>query len=105
MRTFPGENPFVGGVGAENTLRKNIHTSFLPDIHHDKACKTDVGMSGNRSQQIEESFGLEREIVWRKMYGRFCMLLGLHLLMQISFHLVFYHLYFMSKNCNKLNRS
>ena len=46
-------------------------------------------MSGNRSQQIEESFGLEREIVWRKMYGRFCMLLGLHLSMQISFHLVF----------------
>ena len=68
---------------------ENIHTSFLPDIHHDKACKTDVGTSGNRSRQIEESFGIEREIVWRRMYGRFCMLLGLHLSMQISFHLVF----------------
>ena len=30
MRTFPGENPFVGGVGAENTLRKTFTHPFYP---------------------------------------------------------------------------
>ncbi|EGG53764.1 hypothetical protein HMPREF9442_01844 [Paraprevotella xylaniphila YIT 11841] len=30
MRTFPGENPFVGGVGAENTLRKTFTPPFYP---------------------------------------------------------------------------
>ena len=28
-------------------------------------------MSENRSQEIEKSFAAEREIVWRRIYGRF----------------------------------
>ena len=76
MRTFPDEKLFVGGGGSGEHPLENIHTSFLPDIHHDKACKTDVGTSGNRSQRIEKSFAAERKIIWRRMYGRFCILLG-----------------------------
>ena len=36
----------------------------------------DVCIAENRSQRIEKSFAAERKIVWRRMYGRFCILLG-----------------------------
>ncbi|EGG52540.1 conserved domain protein, partial [Paraprevotella xylaniphila YIT 11841] len=55
---------------------ENIHASFLPGIRYSKARKMDVCIAENRSQRIEKSFAAERKIVWRRMYGRFCILLG-----------------------------
>ena len=38
-------------------------------VWHSKARKIGVGIPENRSQQIEKLFGLERKIVWRRLYG------------------------------------
>ena len=55
--------------GCEPFRTKNRLWEVGQGVWHSKARKTGVGIPENRSQQIEKLFGLERKIVWRRLYG------------------------------------